>query len=220
MKLVVFDIDGTLIDSQQQIHRAMTAAFGGAGLVPPPAEAVLQVVGLTLHLGVARLAPDQPPAVQDRIVADYRAAFNAARAAGDLAPLYPGAADCLDRLAARGDLVLGLATGKPRRGLDHAVAAYGWAGRFATTQSADEHPSKPDPSMLRAAMAETGIGAGATAMVGDTGFDMDMARAAGVAGFGVGWGYHPPAVLRDAGAVLVARDFADLTQAIGKWADG
>ena len=217
MKLVVFDVDGTLVDSQHHIHGAMAAAFEGAGLDPLPRETVLQIVGWSLPVAVARLAPDHDAAIQARIVEGYRAAFMQARMV-QAAPLYPGAVECLDSLAARDDILLALATGKSRRGVAAMIEAHGLGGRFVSMQTADDHPSKPHPGMLLTALADGGVDASDAVMVGDTSFDMEMARAAGMAGFGVAWGYHAPAALCASGAALVAADFMDLGQALARWA--
>jgi phosphoglycolate phosphatase len=190
-RLVVFDVDGTLVDSQAHILAAMTHAYSGLGLPCPPKAAVLGIVGLSLPQAMAQLSPELPGPDLAQLVAGYKGAFSSLRAE-NLSPLYPGAAEVLDVLAARRDLVLGIATGKSRRGLDHILRAHGWQGRFATMQVADDHPSKPHPSMLHACLRETGLGAESAVMVGDTRFDMDMAQAAQMAGIGVSWGYHPP----------------------------
>lgn len=197
MTLVIFDVDGTLLDSQAHILGAMARAFDSIGQPCPPREEVLGIVGLSLPQAMARLAPDLDGAA---LVAGYKAAFGALRAERD-SPLYPGARAALDRLAARG-IPLGIATGKSRRGLDHVLAAHGLAPMFTTTQVADDHPSKPHPSMIRAALAETGADPAQSVMIGDTSFDMDMGRAAGVRTIGVSWGYHPRAALAGADAVI------------------
>lgn len=197
MTLVIFDVDGTLLDSQAHILGAMAIAFAGIGHPCPPREAVLGIVGLSLPQAMARLAPDLDA---DALVAGYKSAFGTLRAE-TASPLYPGARAALERLAARG-IVLGIATGKSRRGLDHVLAAHGLAGHFATTQVADDHPSKPHPAMVLAALAETGADPARAVMIGDTSFDMDMGRAAGVRTLGVSWGYHPRAALAGADAVI------------------
>ncbi|SCY83934.1 HAD-IA family hydrolase [Paracoccus tibetensis] len=217
MRLVVFDVDGTLVDSQHHIVSAMTEGFAAAGLTAPPRAEVLGIVGLSLPVAVAQLAPLADLPVQSRIVEGYRAAYLQARMQ-ETAPLYPGARDCLDRLAGRPDLRLAVATGKSRRGLDAMLEAHGLEGHFVSLQTADGHPSKPHPAMLWAALAEAGAAADRAVMVGDTSFDMDMARAAGMPGFGVSWGYHPAAALDAAGAALIAGDFSGLTKAIEDWA--
>jgi phosphoglycolate phosphatase len=221
-QLVVFDVDGTLVDSQHVILDAMAGAFAALGRPMPAREAVLGVVGLSLPEAMAALAPHLPEADTLALAGHYRDRFVAQRAGGAEAhaPLYPGARDALERLTARPDTLLGVATGKARRGLDHVFAIHGLARFFATAQTADHHPSKPHPSMLFAALAETGCEAAAAVMVGDTEFDMAMGRAAGLATVGVAWGYHPRARLLAAGADLVIDDFAALDAALARLGAG
>ncbi|OYX40571.1 MAG: HAD family hydrolase [Rhodobacterales bacterium 32-67-9] len=215
LRLVVFDVDGTLIDSQNHIFAAMEHAFSAVAHPLPPREAVLSIVGLSLPEAVARLVPDLAAEARDAIVAAYKRSFGTLRA-DTLSPLFPGAARVLSELGARADLVLGVATGKSRRGLDHMLATHGLAAHFATTQVADDHPSKPHPSMLLAALAETGVTARNAVMIGDTTYDIEMGRAAGMATIGVGWGYHPAEALRAAGAGQVIHDFAALGPALDR----
>ncbi|MBS0563253.1 MAG: HAD-IA family hydrolase [Proteobacteria bacterium] len=211
--LVVLDVDGTLIDSQDHIHAAMVSAFAAVGRTPPARAQVLGIVGLSLPEAVATLAPELDPEARAAIVAAYRSGFAAARGATP-APLYPGAAEALRALAARTGVILGVATGKSRRGLDRLIADHGMQGLFATRQVADDHPSKPHPSMLLAALAETGVPASRAVMVGDTSFDMEMGRRAGVTAIGVAWGYHPRAALAAGGADQIVDGFADLVPAL------
>ncbi len=212
-KLVIFDVDGTLVDSQAHILAAMTAAFAARGAAPPAREAVLSIVGLSLPVAMARLAPEARPAEIDALVGAYRDSFSTTRrdaGSAQASPLYPGAAAALRRLAGRDDVLLGVATGKSRRGLAHVLGAHGLDGLFVTLQTADDHPSKPHPSMVETAMAEAGVGPEATALVGDTSFDLEMAHAAGATPIGVAWGYHPVAELRAARAHAILETFADL----------
>lgn len=215
--LIVFDVDGTLVDSQHIIVAAMETAFAGLDLPPPPREEILGIVGLSLGAAVAALAPDLSQAELDRLERGYRDEFVAQRARGGAeahAPLYPGARAALERLAADPAVQLGVATGKARRGLDHVLDSHGLEGFFVTLQTADDHPSKPHPSMLETALVETGLPAGNAVMIGDTEFDILMGKAAGFATIGVAWGYHPRARLEAAGADLVIEDFAALDAAL------
>lgn len=210
-RLAVFDVDGTLIDSQHNIVAAMTLAFEGHGLDVPRADAVRRIIGLSLVEAVARLLPD--PADEDlatQVAHSYKDAFVTLRAeVGHHEPLFPGVMAALDRLEAEGWL-LGIATGKSRRGVDVMVERHGFGKRFVTVQTADENPSKPHPGMMLRALAETGMAASAAVMIGDTVYDMIMAREAGARAMGVCWGYHPPEDLQGAGAEMLVVDYADL----------
>lgn len=208
LKLVIFDVDGTLVDSQADIVLAMTAAFGAVGLEPPERDRILSIVGLSLERAIAQLAPEAAPADLARMVSAYKDAYVRRQASEAASPLYPGVRDLLARLEQRKDWLLGLATGKSRRGLSAVLAAHGLERRFVTEQVSDFHPSKPHPAMLQAALDDTGVAAGDAVMVGDTSYDMDMARAAGVYAIGVSWGYHPPERLGSADVVI--DDMADL----------
>ena len=215
--LVVFDVDGTLVDSQDHILAAMSYAFGAQGLICPSKSDVLGFVGLSLPEALARLAPDHPAQTQSLLVEGYKAAFKNMREAGlpvAHAPLYPGALATLHALAAQPETLLGVATGKSRRGLDQLFLAHDLAGMFSTAQVADDHPSKPHPSMLRQCLRDTGVEGHNAVIVGDTEFDMQMGVAAGFRTVGVAWGYHDTARLYAAGAERVIDDFADLMPAL------
>lgn len=209
-RLVVFDCDGTLVDSQHSICAAMTRAFEGEKLIAPDRVAILSVVGLSLPLAIARLLPEAEPDFHDHLSERYKSAFQQLRRECAVSePLYPGMADLIRDLDTDGWL-LGVATGKSDRGLGLCLEHHGISAHFVTLQTADRHPSKPHPSMLLTAMAEAGASPETTVMIGDTSFDIEMAIAAGTRALGVGWGYHEPAALMAAGADGVAMDSGEL----------
>ncbi len=218
VKLVIFDCDGTLVDSQHMIVAAMSDAFASEGLIAPERERVIGVVGLSLGIAVARLVPDGCELDHvDRLTEAYKAAFAERRRRPDHAePLYPGVREALAKLSARDDVFLGIATGKSRRGVDAVLEREGLAKVFATIQTADTHPSKPHPSMIMSAMQETAALAEDTVMIGDTTFDMEMARGAGTTAIGVSWGYHPADALHAAGAHHVTADCAELEETLDR----
>ncbi|MBF0354697.1 MAG: HAD-IA family hydrolase [Alphaproteobacteria bacterium] len=215
MKLVVFDVDGTLIDSQHNIVAAVVDAWRAEGLPAPPPEKIRRNIGLPLLEAIAALIPEGGEALHLHLTELYKQAFAANRRRLDyVEPLFPGALEALDVLESEACL-LGIATGKSRRGLDAVFERHQLAHRFITVQTADDAPGKPNPDMLLKAMAETGAEAQRTAMIGDTWFDMQMASAANTRAIGVGWGYHEADELIKAGAVQVLREFSDLSGAIG-----
>jgi phosphoglycolate phosphatase len=211
LKLAVFDCDGTLIDSQVNIIRAMASSFQRHGMAPPPDHATRRIVGLSLVEAMQALLPDAGHDLHLSLAEDYKTAFQRLRAdkALDAEPLYPGIRDLLDALAGDGWL-LAVATGKSDRGLKLALEHHGIHDLFISLQTADRHPSKPHPSMLHAALADAGVGHDKAVMIGDTIFDIAMGQAAGVTGIGVDWGYHEADELMEAGAAHVARDAGHL----------
>jgi phosphoglycolate phosphatase len=211
--LILLDIDGTLVDSQDFIVEAQRRAFAAHGLPTPERERALSVVGLSLLEAFTALAGKDAPA--EKLAQSYRTAWHEMRNdPAFLDPFFEGALDFVQTLIARGDVKLGIATGKARRGVVHLMDRTGWHDHFVTIQTADDHPSKPAPDMILKAMEETGTAPHHTIMIGDTSYDMAMAKAAGVHAIGVAWGYHQREALLQAGAELVVDDFAHLTRAI------
>ncbi|MBE0453719.1 MAG: HAD-IA family hydrolase [Roseovarius sp.] len=211
LRLVIFDVDGTLVDSQGDILAAMRVGFAELGEQAPEKTEILGIVGLSLDVAVARLAPHLPADARARIVEGYKAAYMGLRAKAGVersSPLYPHARATLEALHRVPETLLGVATGKSARGLDKLLDGHGLRSYFVTRQVADHHPSKPHPSMIRAALAETGVAPENAVMVGDTSFDMEMAQAAGITGIGVSWGYHRPETLT--AAARIVEDFRDL----------
>jgi phosphoglycolate phosphatase len=218
--LVVFDCDGTLVDSQHMIVAAMTQAYRAHDLPLPEREVLLSVVGLSLIEAFTKLGEGREQFPAESLASHYRDAFHAMRGPGaPVEPLYPGAAEAIATLAQRGDVVLGVATGKSQRGVRLVLGHHGLLDHFITIKTADDAPSKPDPGMVLAAMREAGADPDNTIVVGDTAYDMAMARAAGAAGIGVTWGYHPRTALENAGAVAVIERFENLVPTLDSiWA--
>lgn len=217
--LAIFDVDGTLVDSQNHIVAAMDHAHDSAGFPRLPRPAVLEIVGLSIPEAFRHLHPDMDDTGREALVAGYKAGFGAVRARfGEAsAPLYPGVDAGLARLDQAGFL-LGAATGKSRRGLISTFDAHDLHRRFVTTQTADDHPSKPHPAMVLTALSEAGADAASAAMIGDTEYDMAMGRAAGVTVIGVTWGYHGIDRLRQAGAQHLVDSFDELEALLEKLA--
>lgn len=207
---MIFDVDGTLVDSQHFIVEAQKRAFAAHDIVAPDRERMLSIVGLSLVQAFVELVGADGPV--ESLAQAYRDAWQVMRLDPEFAdPLYPGAAEAIAALGLREDAMLGVATGKSRRGVDHLFHEQGWQKRFATVQTADGHPSKPHPSMILAALAETGTEPGDAVMIGDTSFDMAMGKSAGVRTIGVGWGYHPRERLLAHGAERIVESFDELT---------
>jgi phosphoglycolate phosphatase len=214
MKLVIFDIDGTLVDSQHLICGAVHQVYDRHGLPRPARERVLALVGLSLPDTFTRLAEGAAHPIE-AMVESYREAFSTLRAQpNSMEPLYPGAAEAIVRLTKRDDIVLGIATGKSMRGIEVVLGHHKLLAHFTTVQCADTAPSKPNPGMVLNGMRDTGLSADDTVLIGDSIYDMQMAKAAGVRALGVSWGYHPPADLTAAGADVIVEDFAALDKTL------
>jgi phosphoglycolate phosphatase len=205
-ELLVFDWDGTLIDSTGAIVACIQEAARDLGLAVPDDQRARHVIGLGLSDALAYAVPDLPVSDYGRMAERYRYHF-LARDAG--LPLFAGSRELLDSLRARGHR-LAIATGKSRAGLARALGQLDMAGIFAATRCADQCPPKPAPDMLIELMDEIGTTAERTLMIGDTAHDLVMAANAGVAAVAVGYGAHPPEELATLGPLALARSTAEL----------
>ncbi len=218
--LILFDCDGTLVDSQFSIIAAMHAAFQAEKLPVPDAETVRRVVGLPLVEAIARIASDQTAVMVERMAGHYKEAFSSQRRDESLhEPLYPGIGEVVIELHKAGCIV-GVATGKSHRGLVATLEKHHLLPHFSTLQTADLGPGKPNPDMVYRALGETGVEAENCVMIGDTVFDIEMSRAAGIASIGVNWGYHPVDELTAAGADRIIRQSDQIIPAITELLNG
>lgn len=203
MKLIIFDFDGTLVDSRSLILESHRIVFGEFRLPAPPPARSLALVGKSLNVILAELAGPTAPIAE--MVRAYDLLLPQLRADDAFAERpFDGVGDLLSELSSKADTVLGLATGHRSDTVAPALEALRWDGHFRTIQAADTAPSKPHPGMLLQAMAATGVTPEDTIFIGDTTFDMEMARAARLRSIGVAWGYHGAELLIVAGADRIA----------------
>jgi phosphoglycolate phosphatase len=216
VKLIIFDFDGTLVDSRKLITESNRVVFGQFGFSVPSEEESFSLVGISLELVLLQLAG--PDALVEKMVAAYQQALPLLRADAAYAEMpFAGASELLAELAARNDVRLGIATGHVFHAIAPALQQFGWQDYFCTVQTADKAPSKPHPGMILQALGEAGVKADDAIMVGDTSYDMEMACAAGVRAVAVSWGYHRPDRLRNAGASCVVNDIVELRDCLLEW---
>ncbi len=202
--LIIFDWDGTLMDSIDKIVRCMTAAAEDMGVADPGTAAIRHIIGLGLTEAMQALFPSLDAKQHDRLTERYREHF-LHRDQTDM-PLFPGVDHGLRQLDSQ-DYLLAVATGKARRGLDRVLEETAMRGLFSATRCADEAYSKPHPKMLEDILEATGVAPARALMVGDTTYDMQMAQNAGVAGLGVSYGVHTRDDLMRHGALACLDSF-------------
>jgi phosphoglycolate phosphatase len=197
------------------ICAAMQRAYDAHDIVCPPRERVLSIVGLSLREAFDRLSEGRSDFPFEGMIERYKQAFFELRHSPEhQEPLYPGARNAVLGLSGRDDALLGIATGKSQRGVRAILSHHDLLPHFATIMTADDAPSKPHPGMILQAMREAGAAPHDTVMIGDTSYDMEMARAAGVHAIGVNWGYHPVDLLEKSGAAEIVSDFVELERRI------
>lgn len=211
MKLVLFDCDGTLVDSGRLIHRCMAETFAKAGLPVPGLSATQEIIGLTLNVAISQLSGIAMGDEVEHLTEQYKKQFTLIRQEADFdEPLFEGIAALIDALAGRDNILLGMMTGKSRRGVRSVMERHGFERFFHVSRCADDCPSKPHPAMVLECCYETGCDAAQTFVIGDTTYDMMMAGSAKATAIGVNWGYHKPERLSEAGAVAILQHPSDL----------
>ncbi len=217
LRLIVFDCDGTLVDSQPLIARTMAAAFDAHDLTPPSATETSAIVGMDLAAGIDILLPATSNDDPHDIATTYRAIFKRIFGKpGGVPRPYEGMMDVLKRVDGGANL-LGVCTGRSHRSLDPILALNGMEDRFVTLQTGARHPGKPHPAMLETALAEAGVTAARALMIGDATFDMEMSRNADVHAVGVTWGSHGAEALQATDAARTVDTVDALEQAIFRW---
>lgn len=218
MKLVLFDCDGTLVDSAALIHDVMERTFVHFGYEKPAFAATKSIIGLTLDIAIARI---QGKAHADEeaiaMMAYYKSIYAGVRGeTGFKEPLFPGIRAMLDNVIADDRLVLGAVTGKSRAGLNMILDSHDLWPHIKVSRTADDCPSKPHPAMVTECCDEAALPASRTIVIGDAIYDMLMAKAAGARAIGVAWGYASVEDLVGAGADAIARSPEDLIDLIGE----
>ncbi len=193
VELVIFDWDGTLMDSEQAIVSAMQGAIRDMGIEPRTHGEISNVIGLGLVEAVTMLYPRATEAFAQQLSDHYR--HHWLQTAQGQSDLFPGVLELLEQLSSDG-VKIAVATGKSRRGLEQVLQESGLASSFDTTRCADETRSKPNPQMLFEILQELSVAAEAAVMVGDTEYDLEMATQAGIASIGVCYGVHSPSRLQ------------------------
>lgn len=217
LKLAIWDMDGTIVDSREVIQSAMERTFTALGLAPPDYDATRKTIGLGLKEACQILAPDYDDI--DRLAATYKEAFVANRAEpGFKEPLYDGAVDTLRRLADDGWLIA-MATGKSHAGIRAIFEMHPLESFFDTIWCADDGPGKPHPFMCDEAMKAVGAEPHQSLIIGDAIHDIRMGLNAGIHTLGVSWGFGEAQELSEVGAHEVHHDFTTLNASLDAFAE-
>lgn len=214
-KLVIFDCDGTLVDSQHMIVSAMHQTFDQAGIDRSEDLAIRRIIGLSLEEAISALKPSLDGKDLGDVVELYKSVFLKLRSEENFKPdpLFAGTLDAMLELEKRGYL-LAVATGNSQRGMQRVIDQHQLHDKFISVQTADFHPSKPHPSMIFTAISDAGAHIDQTVMIGDTKYDTLMARNAGTKAVGVSWGYHSGQELLETGASALIDHYDQLPDII------
>lgn len=205
-ELLIFDWDGTLMDSAGHIVASIQAACADMDLPIPSADAARHVIGLGLREALEYLFPALPEAQHPQLADHYRRHF---LGQDHEIPLFTGARELIEELHAAG-FQLAVATGKARRGLARAFSHTGLEPYFHASRTADETFSKPHPAMIEELLDELMVKPEHALMIGDTSHDLEMARNAGISSLAAGYGAHPPETLGSYAPLAICHDFAEL----------
>jgi phosphoglycolate phosphatase len=205
--VVILDCDGTLVDSAGHIVVVFNEAIAALGYAPMAPERIARIIGLSFDDALRHLLPESSPDERERIIHFYRAQYAVNAVGRD--PLFAGVREFLDLVREQGRH-LAMATGKSRAGALRIIAEHGLGDYFAAVKTGDLCRPKPHPEMLHQILDEMGLPPDRALMVGDTTFDVEMARAAGIRSIGVGCGAHAADELAEAGAELVVPSLPDL----------
>lgn len=207
-ELLIFDWDGTLMDSAGVIATCIQQASADVGWPVPSREAASHIIGLGLQEAVQALFPDKSEADIPLLVERYRYHF---LSQDHEIPLFAGARELVAEMHQRGHQ-MAIATGKARRGLDRAFEHSGLRGFFHASRTADETFSKPHPAMILELLEAFDLAPEQALMIGDTSHDLQMAKNAGVDALAAGYGAHPVEHLAGFGPLCICHDFAELAQ--------
>jgi phosphoglycolate phosphatase len=210
-KLFLFDCDGTILDSVDIIHDSMVHTFAEAGYGVPSQSQTRSIIGLTLDLAIARLLDRKVDTEIETMTARYKQHFHKLYNKPDFSQsLFDGMEKLITDFASQKSVILGVVTGKSKRGMDMFFDKHGFRDDFKVVRTADDCASKPHPDMVLECCDEMQIAPAHTVVIGDSVFDMEMAKAAGAQAIGVAWGYNDVPLLRAAGADFIASDANEL----------
>jgi len=212
LSLIIFDCDGTIVDSQATIIEIVKQTFITHNCKPPSHEKIRDGIGLELSKGLEKLLPNDHNVDVNLLCKTYRELSQVNRLNNNFQdPLYPNAKKVIVKLADT-NFLLGIATGKSRSGLDFVLKNENIDDLFITKQTSDSAAGKPNPEMIYNSIRDTGVDISDVFMIGDTTYDMEMAKNAQVTGIGVSWGYHKKDALKNAGAKYIFDNFTELGQ--------